>query len=457
MHCRSSACRGWLDGCRGRSTRLLERTSVTDHVGDQRLMRRANHVDHDMMLEHDRCVYVLGDVAERTCIVCFVVVALLNVLSLEDLTTVCMHCPSAQNEHEAKKHDGGQGAKHGCKDRTKNTTFSCSVFCSMRAIILDSDGLHLRDIPSPHCPPGYVRLRLHAAALNHRDQFIREGKYAKIELPAVLGSDGVGTVIEAPTSAHLIGTRMMINPALEWGEDDRAQGPNFSVLGMPTQGTFAEEIVVPEQNVYPVPEHLTDEQAAALPLAGLTGYRALITQGFWEPGQTVLITGIGGGVASLTLAFAHALGARVIVTSTSDAKLARAKDLGATAGVNVRSDGWVKQVQALGPIDCIVDSVGGDTINDLTSIIRPGGRIVVYGATLGHVPTFNMSKMFWKQIHLIGSTMGTPADFEDMVQLVETARIVPMVDSVFPLADAERAFDRMIAAEQFGKIVLRCN
>jgi NADPH:quinone reductase-like Zn-dependent oxidoreductase len=151
------------------------------------------------------------------------------------------------------------------------------------------------------------------------------------------------------------------------------------------------------------------------------------------------------------------LGARAIVTSTSDAKLAQAIELGATAGVNVRTEGWAKHVQALGPIDCIVDSVGGETINDLTSIIRPGGRIVVYGATLGHVPMFNMSKMFWKQIHLVGSTMGTPSEFEDMVQLVETSRLTPAVDSVFPLADAERAFDRMIAAEQFGKIVLRCN
>jgi len=327
----------------------------------------------------------------------------------------------------------------------------------MHAIVLDSDGLHLRDIPSPTCPDGHVRLRIHAAALNHRDQFIREGKYAKIQLPAVLGSDGVGTVIEAPTRPDIVGTRMLIYPALQWGDDPRAQGVDFSVLGMPSQGTFAEEIVVPEHNVYPCPEHLSDEQAAALPLAGLTGYRALITQAFWEPGQTVLITGIGGGVASMTLLFAAALGARTIVTSTSDAKLAQAIELGATAGVNVRTEGWAKHFQALGPIDCIVDSVGGETINDLTSIIRPGGRIVVYGATLGHVPTFNMSKMFWKQIHLVGSTMGTPSEFEDMVQLVETSRLIPAVDSVFPLADAERAFDRMIAAEQFGKIVLRCN
>lgn len=339
----------------------------------------------------------------------------------------------------------------------KQTTFSCSVFCRMRAIILEPDGFHLRDIPSPHCPPGFVRLRLHAAALNHRDQFIREGRYAKIILPAVLGSDGVGTVIEAPTHPEIIGKRMLINPALNWGDDERAQGPNFSVLGMPTQGTFAEEIVVPENNVHPAPEHLTDEQAAALPLAGLTGYRALITQAFWDLGETVLITGIGGGVASITLQLAEALGARVIVTSTSDAKLAQAIELGAEVGVNVRSDDWVKQVQSYGPIDCIIDSVGGETINDLTTIIRPGGRIVVYGATLGHVPTFNMSKIFWKQIRLIGTTMGSASEFEDMIQVVSTSQLKPVVDSVFPLEEVEQAFDRMIAAEQFGKIILRCN
>lgn len=327
----------------------------------------------------------------------------------------------------------------------------------MRAVILDSDGLHLRDIPSPPCPSGHVRLRLHAAALNHRDQFIREGRYAKIILPAVLGSDGVGTVIESPSDHSLIGMRMVINPALSWGDDDKAQGPRFSVLGMPTQGTFAEEIVVPAQNVFPAPKHLSDAEAAALPLAGLTGYRALITQAFWDLGETVLITGIGGGVASITLQLAVSLGARVIVTSTSDAKLARAIELGAEAGVNVRSDSWVNQAQAHGPIDCIIDSVGGETINDLTSIIRPGGRIVVYGATLGHVPTFNMSRMFWKQIRLIGSTMGTATEFEDMIQVVSTSRLKPVVDSVFPLEEVEQAFDRMIAAEQFGKIVLQCN
>ena len=344
-----------------------------------------------------------------------------------------------------------------CKDRTNDDTFSCSVSWAMRAIILDSDGLHLRDIPSPACPSGHVRLRLHAAALNHRDQFIREGKYAKIQLPAVLGSDGVGTVIEAPTRPDMMGMRMLINPALNWGDDPLAQGPDFSVLGMPTQGTFAEEIVVPEGNVVSAPGHLSDEQAAALPLAGLTGYRALITQAFVEPEHTALITGIGGGVASTMLLFTKALGIRTIVTSTSDAKVARALELGATAGVNINSPDWVKQVQALGPIDCIIDSVGGESINDLTSIVRPGGRIVVYGATRGHVPTFNMSKMFWKQIYLIGSTMGTPSEFEDMVEMIENSRLAPVVDSVVPLEEAERAFDRMIAAEQFGKIVLRCN
>ncbi len=302
-----------------------------------------------------------------------------------------------------------------------------------------------------------MRLRLLAAALNHRDQFIREGRYAKIQLPAVLGSDGVGIVIESPSDPGLNGMRIVINPALSWGDDDKAQGPRFSVLGMPTQGTFAEEIVVPVQNVYPAPKHLSDVEAAALPLAGLTGYRALITQAFWDLGETILITGIGGGVACITLQLAVSLGARVIVSSTSDAKLARAIELGAEAGVSVRSENWVKQVQAYGPIDCIIDSVGGETINDLTSIVRPGGRIVVYGSTLGHVPMFNMSKMFWKQIHLIGTTMGTASDFEDMIQVVSTSRLKPVVDSVFPLEEVEQAFDRMIAAEQFGKIVLQCS
>ncbi|MBU3699693.1 MAG: NAD(P)-dependent alcohol dehydrogenase [Candidatus Kapabacteria bacterium] len=326
----------------------------------------------------------------------------------------------------------------------------------MLALVLDSDGLALRDVPSPVCTPDQVRVRLHAAALNHRDVYITEGKYARIVLPAILGSDGCGEAIQAPEGSHLAGRRVVIDPSLEWGDDPRAQGPGFTVLGMPTQGTLAEEICIDVQYVHEAPSHLTDEQAAALPLAGVTAWRALMVQGALQPHETVLITGIGGGVALMAMQLALAAGARVIVSSTSDEKLERAAALGAHATVNVRSDGWTRAASQHGPVDLIVDSVGGEYINDYTNIVRPGGRISVYGASRGMVPTLNIHRIFWKQITLVGSTMGTGQDFTNMLNFVSVNKIVPVVDSVYSLAEAPLAFERMRSGAQSGKLVIRC-
>lgn len=323
--------------------------------------------------------------------------------------------------------------------------------------MLDTDGMSVKYVDAPRCGDNDVRVRLHAAALNHRDVYITEGKYARIVLPAILGSDGCGEAVQAPANSHLVGKRVVIDPSLEWGDDPRAQGPKFTVLGMPTQGTLAEEICIDARYVHEAPSHLTDEQAAALPLAGVTAWRALMVQGALQAGQTVLITGIGGGVALMAMQLAIAAGARVIVSSTSDTKLARAAELGAHATVNVRSDGWTKQASQLGPVDLIVDSVAGEYINDYTNIVRPGGRIAVYGASRGMVPTLNIHRIFWKQITLVGSTMGTQQDFADMLSFVTTHRIVPMVDSVHTFDTAQEAFERMRAGEQFGKIVIRCS
>jgi NADPH:quinone reductase-like Zn-dependent oxidoreductase len=326
----------------------------------------------------------------------------------------------------------------------------------MKAIVLNAEGLGVQDVSSPVCEPGSVRIRVLAAALNHRDVYITEGKYAKIEFPAILGSDGCGTVVETPDATELVGKRVVIDPSINWDGDDRAQGPGFSVLGMPTQGTLAEEICIPAQYVHEAPSHLTDEQAAALPLAGVTAWRALMHQGELKGGQTVLITGIGGGVALAAMQFAIAAGARVLVSSTSDEKIARARELGASAGYNVTSDGWSKSVTAEGPIDLVIDSVGGEYINDYVNIVRPGGRIVVYGASRGAVPSLNLHRIFWKQVQLIGSTMGTAANFADMLTFVSKHHIVPVIDSVIAFEEAPLAFDRMKQSKQFGKIVITC-
>jgi len=327
----------------------------------------------------------------------------------------------------------------------------------MKALVLDANGLSVHDVPPPECPAGHVRVRLHAAALNHRDVYITEGKYAKIVYPSILGSDGCGVVTESPVAPSLLGKRVIIDPSMTWDGDDRAQGSGFTVLGMPTQGTLAAEICVPMEHVHEAPSHLSDAQAAALPLAGVTAWRATMHQGALEAGQTVLITGIGGGVALAALQFAVAAGARVLVSSTSDAKIARAIELGAAKGFNITHDGWSKTAGAEGPVDLVVDSVGGEYINDYTNIVRPGGRIVVYGASRGVVPSLNIHRIFWKQIQLIGSTMGTSKNFADMLTFVTKHSIVPVVDSEFALIEAPCAFERMKQAQQFGKIVVRCS
>ena len=330
-------------------------------------------------------------------------------------------------------------------------------FAFMKAVVLTENGLAVRDLPSPECPSGHVRVRLLAAAINHRDVYITEGKYAKIVYPAILGSDGCGIVTESAHDTSLLNKRIIIDPSMNWDGDDRAQGPGFSVLGMPTQGTLAEEICVPVEHVHEAPSHLSDVQSAALPLAGVTAWRALMHQGKLESGQTVLITGIGGGVALATLQLAVAAGARVLVSSTSDVKLAQAIELGAAKGFNVTHDGWSKAASAEGPVDLVIDSVGGEFINDYTNVVRPGGRIVVYGASRGVVPSLNIHRLFWKQIHLIGSTMGTADNFSDMLTFVTKHKIAPIVDSEFTLDDAVSAFERMKQAQQFGKIVVRCS
>ena len=317
----------------------------------------------------------------------------------------------------------------------------------MNAIVLSESGLHYRELPTPVCGEGQVRIKLYAAALNHRDQYIRDGQYSKIVLPAVLGSDGVGVVTEAPSNPELLGKRVIIYPELSVG----------NIIGMPSQGTLAQEIVVPAANVFEAPDHLTDEQASALPLAGLTAFRALMRQGALQSTDTVLITGIGGGVATMALLFAVAAGARVIVSSTSDEKLSRALALGASYGVNIHDADWTKHVKAHGNVDLVIDSIGGDTFNSLTDVLVPGGRVVIYGASRGAAPSMNLHRVFWKQLHILGSTMGSAQEFADMLQLVRHHSIIPVVDRVYAMSDAVEAFDRLHTAQQFGKIVISCS
>jgi zinc-binding alcohol dehydrogenase/oxidoreductase len=302
-------------------------------------------------------------------------------------------------------------------------------------------------------------VRLHAAALNHRDLFITKGQYAGLRFPIILGSDGAGEVAAVGSGVTGIrtGEAVIINPSLDWGDDPRAQGPGFRILGLPDDGTFAECVRVPAANVHAQPAGLSVEEAAAIPLTGLTAYRALVTRGRLQRGETALILGIGGGVATFGLRIASQLGARVLVTSGSDAKIERARALGADAGFNYRTSDWVKAVRAAtegaGP-DLILDGTGGATFDQALDAARPGGRVVSYGATTGAAPELTVRRIFWKQLNVLGSTMGAPADFRGLLDLVRGG-LRPVTDRVFPLAEAPDALRRMDEAAQFGKIVLR--
>lgn len=313
-------------------------------------------------------------------------------------------------------------------------------------------------VPDPVATPGQALVRLKAAALNHRDLFINLGQYANIKLPLIPGSDGAGIVeaVGSPADQAWVGREVIINPALDWGGDPRAQGPKFRILGLPDSGTLAGKIAIPVENLAAKPAHLTWEQAAALSLAGLTAWRALFTRAQLQAGERVLVTGIGGGAALYALQFAKAAGAQVWVTSSSAEKIARAKALGAAGGVNYRDAGWVTALQtaAGGLFDVIVDSAGGDGFLSLIELTKPGGRVVFFGATTGNPKGFDLRRGFFRQINILGTTMGSPQDFAGMTAFVARHQIVPTVDRVFPLAQAEQAFRHLETAAQFGKIVL---
>lgn len=330
---------------------------------------------------------------------------------------------------------------------------------SMRALVLRQTSFGIEDVELPPLQPGEARVRVLAAALNRRDEWIRQGRYARIQYPAILGSDGCGVVEAVGSEEHRqwVGKLVVINPSLNWGDNPRAQGRAYEILGMPRAGTLAEYVHVPVEQLFEKPPHLSIEEAAALPLAGLTAYRALFTQGQLRPQQRVLITGIGGGVAVLALQFAVAADARVYVTSGRAEKIERAQVLGALGGVTYTHAEWGRLLLELadGEFELVVDSAGGDPFNVLLTVAAPGGTIVTYGATLGAVPQLNLHRVFWRQLRIIGSTMGTAEEFAAMLRFVEQHQLVPVVDSVFAFERVLDAFERLRSEEHMGKVVVR--
>jgi len=318
--------------------------------------------------------------------------------------------------------------------------------------------LHLIEVPTPEPGPGEVRIALQAAALNHRDHWIKQGQYAGLTFPSTPGSDGAG-VVEATgegVDPAWSSREVIINPSFDWGDLESTQGPRFTILGLPRAGTLAEKIVVPVAQISPKPTHLSWEEAAALPLAGLTAYRAVFSRARLEPGERVLITGIGGGVALFALQFALAAGAEVWVTSSSPDKIQRAVTLGARGGFDYTTPDWAKSaIATAGHFAVIIDSAAGPGFENLLDAAAPGGRIVFFGATRGNPPLLPSRKVFWRQLSLLGTTMGSPRDWSSMLGFVTRHRIVPIISDVLPLTRFADAFARLERNDQFGKVVLK--
>jgi NADPH2:quinone reductase len=314
------------------------------------------------------------------------------------------------------------------------------------------DVLVLEDVPDPAPAAGEVLIRLRASALNHLDVWIRKG-LPSVPKPRILGADGAGIVeaLGSGVTGFETGQRVVINPGIE------AAGGAIHVIGEHGDGTNAELIAVPATNVYPIPGDLSFEEAAAFPLVFETAYRMLVTRARLVAGEWVLLWGIGSGVSTAGLAIAKALGARTIVTSSIDAKLERARELGADVTVNhatVDVKAAVKEATDGHGADVVVDHVGEATWRTSLDVAAREGRIAVCGATSGPNPPAALHRVWWKQLTILGSTMGTKADFEGAYELIATGRARPVVDEVVPLAEIRAAHARLEAGEQLGKIVL---
>ena len=313
----------------------------------------------------------------------------------------------------------------------------------MQAIRIHEDGgpevLRYEDAPDPVAGPGEVLVSLRAASLNHLDLWIRKG-LPSVPKPRILGADGAGVRVDT-------GERVVINPGLE-------HGAVITVIGEHTDGTHAELIAVPEGNVFPLDDALDFETAAAFPLVYETAYRMLVTKAQLQPGEWVLIWGIGGGVATAAFELARAAGAHTLVTSGSDAKLERAREWGADLAVNHASGDVVAAAKEAGGIDVVVETVGEATWARSLAAVKPGGRVTVCGATSGPNPPAQLHRFWWKQLTVYGSTMGTREDFLGAYELVRAGRARVHVDSTFPLSEARAAHERMERGEQLGKIVL---
>jgi NADPH:quinone reductase-like Zn-dependent oxidoreductase len=341
----------------------------------------------------------------------------------------------------------------------------------MKAIAITGQGglekVQFIEVERPTIGPREVLIETRAAALNHLDLFVRSNLDSlKLTPPHIAGADGAGVVAEVggEVSQVKVGDRMLINPALNCGVCEFCQAgeqslcARFGIMGESCPGTFAEYFKVPQDNVHPMPEGFSWEEAAAFPLVFVTAWRMLISKAAIKPGEDILILGIGGGVATAVLQIVKAIGLRAFVTSSSDDKLQQAQKLGADAVINYKTQDFAREIRHLTNrrgVDVVVDSVGGDSYsNSLASLVK-GGRLVTCGATAGPRPQTDLQRIFWNQLSVFGSTMGNRREFAEMLSFVRKRGVKPVIDQVFPLAEGANAFARMEEGKQFGKLVLK--
>jgi NADPH:quinone reductase-like Zn-dependent oxidoreductase len=318
--------------------------------------------------------------------------------------------------------------------------------------------LNLIDTPVPANGSGEVLVKIKAAALNHREIWISKGLYPGMTLPCILGADGTGIVeaIGADADPKWINEEVIIYPAFDWGDNNEFPLKRFRVLGMPEAGTLSEYIVIPQSNLHIKPKYLSWEEAAALPVAYLTAWRALKVLGKIKEGDHVLITGAGGGVAQAGLAFATSMGAKVFVTSSCPKKIKDAIEHGAISGINYKDEAWPEKLRKLScGIDVVLDSSPLPNLDDYLIFLKTGARIVAYGSTGSRKTTLNISKFFLRHISFIGTAMGSPRDFQNMLDYLEMTEIRPRIHHIYPFNEVIKALKDLESGNQIGKLVVK--
>lgn len=341
----------------------------------------------------------------------------------------------------------------------------------MRAAVIHEHGdlsvLQVEDVEDPQPGPGEVVLQVRCAGLNHLDIWVRKGRPGvRLQTAHILGADAVGTVaaVGAGVPSPRVGEQVIVNPALSCGQcefclrGEQSECVSFGIVGLSRSGTFAERVAVPAGNCHPRPPHLSDEEAGVLALAHLTAWRMLMTRAQLQPGETVLVHGIGGGVALAVLQWAKLAGAEVFVTSSSNDKLSRARTMGADHTLNYEKTSvaeWIEHETSGRGVDVAVDAVGAATWPLDFACVRKAGRVVLCGVTTGSKAEADLRTLYWNQLTVLGSTMGSARDFRQMLRAVAVNQLKPVLDKVFVFEQAREAMERLETGGQFGKIGLR--